>query len=98
MNAPLRILISGQHGQVSQALQQRLQHLGELIVLGRDHLDLSQPESIRSVVRDVKPDLIINAAAHTAVDRLKASRNWRLPSTPCLRECLQRRPLHWAFR
>lgn len=72
MNAPLRILISGQHGQVSQALQQRLQHLGELIVLGRDHLDLSQPESIRSVVRDVKPDLIINAAAHTAVDQAES--------------------------
>jgi dTDP-4-dehydrorhamnose reductase len=72
MNAPLRILISGQHGQVSQALQQRLQHLGELIVLGRDHLDLSQPESIRPVVRDVKPDLIINAAAHTAVDQAES--------------------------
>ena len=72
MSAPLRILISGQHGQVSQALQQHLQSMGELIVLGRDQLDLSQPESIRPVVRDVKPDLIINAAAHTAVDRAES--------------------------
>ncbi|MDC6379074.1 dTDP-4-dehydrorhamnose reductase [Pseudomonas graminis] len=72
MSAPLRILISGQHGQVSQALQQHLQSMGELIVLGRDQLDLSQPESIRSVVRDIKPDLIINAAAHTAVDRAES--------------------------
>jgi dTDP-4-dehydrorhamnose reductase len=72
VSAPLRILISGQHGQVSQALQQHLQSMGELIVLGRDQLDLSQPESIRPVVRDVKPDLIINAAAHTAVDQAES--------------------------
>lgn len=72
MSAPLRILISGQHGQVSQALQHRLQNMGELIVLGRDQLDLSQPESIRPVVRDIKPDLIINAAAHTAVDQAES--------------------------
>jgi dTDP-4-dehydrorhamnose reductase len=72
VSAPLRILISGQHGQVSQALQQHLQSMGELIVLGRNQLDLSQPESIRPVVRDVKPDLIINAAAHTAVDQAES--------------------------
>uniref|UniRef100_A0A7C2B1I8 dTDP-4-dehydrorhamnose reductase n=1 Tax=Pseudomonas graminis TaxID=158627 RepID=A0A7C2B1I8_9PSED len=72
MNAPLRILISGQQGQVSQVLQQHLQNMGELIVLGRDQLDLSQPESIRPVVRDIKPDLIINAAAHTAVDQAES--------------------------
>ena len=72
MSAPLRILISGQHGQVSQALQERLTDLGELIVLGRDRLDLSQPESIRDVVREIKPDLIINAAAHTAVDQAQS--------------------------
>jgi dTDP-4-dehydrorhamnose reductase len=65
-------LISGQHGQVSQALQTSLQDLGELIVLGRDRLDLSQPESIRDVVRVIKPDLIINAAAHTAVDQAES--------------------------
>jgi dTDP-4-dehydrorhamnose reductase len=72
MSTPLRILISGQHGQVSQALQQSLADLGELIVLGRDRLDLSQPESIRAVVREIKPDLIINAAAHTAVDQAES--------------------------
>ncbi|NBB09014.1 dTDP-4-dehydrorhamnose reductase [Pseudomonas sp. SLFW] len=72
MSAPLRILISGQHGQVSQALQHTLKDLGELIVVGRDQLDLSAPESIRNVVREVKPDLIINAAAHTAVDQAES--------------------------
>jgi len=72
MSSPLRILISGQHGQVSKALQQSLNGLGELVVLGRDRLDLSQPESIRGVVLEIKPDLIINAAAHTAVDQAES--------------------------
>ncbi len=72
MTAPLRILITGQHGQVSKALQQRLQGLGELIVLGRDQLDLANAEQIRQQVRAHRPDLIINAAAHTAVDQAES--------------------------
>jgi dTDP-4-dehydrorhamnose reductase len=69
---PLRILISGQHGQVSQALQHSLKGIGELIVLGRDQFDLSQPQSLRATVREIKPDLIINPAAHTAVDQAES--------------------------
>ncbi|MHC8356336.1 dTDP-4-dehydrorhamnose reductase [Pseudomonas sp. LB3P81] len=65
----MRILISGQHGQVSSELQKRLGVLGELVVPGRDQLDLAQPEQIRQQVRRVRPDLIINAAAYTAVDK-----------------------------
>jgi len=65
-------LITGQHGQVSKALQQRLQGLGELIVLGRDQLDLANAEPIRQHVRAQRPDLIINAAAHTAVDQAES--------------------------
>ena len=64
----MKILITGQHGQVSRELQLRLQGLGNLIVLGREHLDLAQTEHIRQHVRALRPDLIINAAAHTAVD------------------------------
>jgi dTDP-4-dehydrorhamnose reductase len=64
----MRVLISGQHGQVSRELQRRLGGVGELIVLGRDQLDLAQPEQIRQQVQKIRPDLIINAAAHTAVD------------------------------
>ena len=70
--APLKILISGKTGQVAVELQKRLAGLGELIVLGRDELDLSQPEQIRAQVRAHKPDLIINAAAHTAVDQAES--------------------------
>jgi len=64
----MKTLIIGQHGQVSLALQQQLQGLGELIILGRDQLDLANPDQIRTQIRAHKPDLIINAAAHTAVD------------------------------
>lgn len=69
---PLKILISGQHGQVSQELQLSLADLGELRVLGREQLDLSHPERIRDHVQAWRPDLIINAAAHTAVDQAES--------------------------
>ena len=72
MSRPLKILITGQHGQVSLALQQKLQGLGELIVLGRDQLDLTNVEQIRQQVRTHRPGLIINAAAHTAVDQAES--------------------------
>ncbi|WP_122760763.1 SDR family oxidoreductase, partial [Pseudomonas viridiflava] len=49
-----------------------LQGLGELIVLGRDQLDLANAEPIRQHVRAQRPDLIINAAAHTAVDQAES--------------------------
>jgi dTDP-4-dehydrorhamnose reductase len=64
----MKVLINGRHGQVSHELQRRLGAVGELIVLGRDQLDLAQPDQIRRQVQNVRPDLIINAAAHTAVD------------------------------
>ncbi|MGH8379857.1 dTDP-4-dehydrorhamnose reductase [Pseudomonas sp.] len=68
----LSILISGQHGQVSRELQQHLGDMAQLHVLGRDQLDLAHPEAIRQCVQALKPDLIINAAAHTAVDQAES--------------------------
>ena len=72
LKAPLNILVSGKTGQVAVELQKHLAGLGNLIVLGRDVLDLSQPEQIRAQVRAHKPDLIIIAAAHTAVDQAES--------------------------
>lgn len=69
MSSSLKIVIIGQHGQVSQALQSTLAGLGELVVLGRDKLDLSQPLADFDQISTLKPDLIINAAAYTAVDQ-----------------------------
>ena len=65
----MKILLLGLHGQVSQALQHALQGAGELTVLGREQLDVAQPELIRQRVQNLRPELIINAAAHTAVDQ-----------------------------
>ena len=68
----MKVLITGQHGQVSRELQLQLQGLGELIVLGRDQLDLANVDQIRQQIRAHRPDLIINAAAHTAVDQAES--------------------------
>ncbi|QAY83093.1 dTDP-4-dehydrorhamnose reductase [Pseudomonas arsenicoxydans] len=68
----MKILISGQHGQVARELQRRLGATCELVVLGRDQLDLAHPHQIRQQVQRVRPDLIINAAAHTAVDQAES--------------------------
>ena len=72
MSGRLKILISGQHGQVSQALQQCLGARHDLIVPGRGLLDLTHPDAIRQQVRSLRPQLIINAAAHTAVDQAQS--------------------------
>jgi dTDP-4-dehydrorhamnose reductase len=43
--------------------------LGEIIALGRDQCDLAQPERLPAIIRSIKPDVIVNAAAYTAVDK-----------------------------
>lgn len=68
----MKMLLLGQYGQVSQELQRVLQGAGELTVLGREQLDLAQPELIRQHVQNLRPELIINAAAHTAVDQAES--------------------------
>lgn len=64
----MRILVLGRNGQVGAALTQSLQSLGELIALDRTQLDLANPEAIRTALRELQPQVIINAAAYTAVD------------------------------
>ncbi|MFJ5444685.1 dTDP-4-dehydrorhamnose reductase [Methylobacillus methanolivorans] len=64
-----KILLTGINGQVGRALYPKLQSLGEVIAPDRSQLDLSKPKQIREVVQHIKPDLIINPAAYTAVDK-----------------------------
>jgi dTDP-4-dehydrorhamnose reductase len=78
MSKPLKIVVIGQHGQVSLALQKTLADLGELIVLGRDKLDLSDQMADFDQIQDFKPDLIINAAAYTAVDQAETDQKTAL--------------------
>ncbi|WP_079203597.1 dTDP-4-dehydrorhamnose reductase [Pseudomonas sp. CC6-YY-74] len=68
----MKILLLGQHGQVSRELQLSLHGQGELIVRGRAQLDLAEPAQIRQQVRQLRPDLIVNAAAYTAVDQAES--------------------------
>ncbi|WP_085677887.1 MULTISPECIES: dTDP-4-dehydrorhamnose reductase [unclassified Pseudomonas] len=68
----MKILVCGHNGQVAQALQAQLNGLGEVHVLGREHLNMARPEALREPVRRLAPQLIINAAAHTAVDQAES--------------------------
>ena len=64
-----RILLTGLNGQVGQELQRTLAPLGEVIGAGRETLDLAQPASLRQLISTISPDVIVNAAAYTAVDK-----------------------------
>jgi dTDP-4-dehydrorhamnose reductase len=64
-----KILIIGQQGQVAWELQRTLASLGHITVCGSQELDLANPDRIREKVRSIQPDIIVNAAAYTAVDK-----------------------------
>ena len=65
----MKILLAGGSGQLAQELQQILLSSGEVIAVDRTRIDLSQPESIRQAMAQIQPDLVVNAAAYTAVDK-----------------------------
>ncbi len=73
----MKILLFGKNGQVGWELQRSLAPLGELIALDHNGApglsgDFAHPESLAATVRAVAPDLIVNAAAHTAVDKAES--------------------------
>jgi dTDP-4-dehydrorhamnose reductase len=72
----MKILLLGKNGQVGWELQRSLAPLGEVLALDRHSTDycgdLSQPERLAQTVRDWRPDVIVNAAAHTAVDKAES--------------------------
>jgi dTDP-4-dehydrorhamnose reductase len=68
----LRIMLTGKNGQVGWELQRALAPLGDVVALDRTQLNLADPSQIRERVREIKPGLIVNAAAYTAVDRAEA--------------------------
>lgn len=65
----MRILLTGSGGQVGRALATALAPLGEVIATDRTALDLSQPVQLRAKVLRFRPELIVNAAAYTDVER-----------------------------
>jgi dTDP-4-dehydrorhamnose reductase len=72
----MKILLLGKNGQVGWELQRSLAPLGEVIALDRHSTgwcgDLGQPERLAQTVADCRPDVIVNAAAHTAVDKAES--------------------------
>ncbi|MGK7947337.1 MAG: dTDP-4-dehydrorhamnose reductase [Xenococcaceae cyanobacterium] len=67
-----KILLTGVTGQVGRELLKTLVSLGEVIGLTRRDLDLTKPELIKEAIAKLKPDIIINAAAYTAVDKAES--------------------------
>lgn len=65
----MKILLTGANGQVGFELERSLQGLGEVVAPRRDQLDLTDLDQLREMIRRVKPDVIVNPAAYTAVDR-----------------------------
>jgi dTDP-4-dehydrorhamnose reductase len=72
LNARLRILVTGRDGQVGWELARSMAALGEVTATSRAEMDLTSDDSIRAVVRRVRPHLIVNAAAYTAVDKAES--------------------------
>jgi len=68
----LRILLTGRNGQVGWELERKLAPLGEVIATDRATLDLADPDAIRRAAREAKPQVIVNAAAYTAVDQAES--------------------------
>jgi dTDP-4-dehydrorhamnose reductase len=66
------ILLTGVNGQVGFELARSLQGLGKVVALDRNRLDLGDLDQVRRVVREVKPGIIVNPAAHTAVDKAES--------------------------
>ncbi len=68
----IKILLTGKNGQVGFHLQRTLPALGEVHALDRQALELTDEKAIRERVRSMKPDVIVNAAAYTAVDQAES--------------------------
>ena len=63
------ILLTGKNGQIGAELLRFLPQMGEVVALDREHLDLSKADDISRAIREIRPQIIVNAAAYTAVDQ-----------------------------
>jgi dTDP-4-dehydrorhamnose reductase len=71
----MKILLTGKDGQVGFELARALAPLGEVVAVGRADCDLADADALRALVRRVAPDVIVNPAAYTAVDKAEAERD-----------------------
>jgi dTDP-4-dehydrorhamnose reductase len=70
----VKILLFGANGQVGFELARSLLPLGEVIALNRENADLTDLEKCRTTIQTIQPDVIVNAAAYTAVDKAETER------------------------
>jgi dTDP-4-dehydrorhamnose reductase len=68
----MRVLVTGQHGQIATALRERAGAGVDLIALGRPEFDFAEPAGLANAIAAAKPDIVINAAAYTAVDKAES--------------------------
>ncbi len=68
----MKILLTGSSGQVGYELARSLQGIGEVVAVDRAQMDLSDLDQVRDVIRKVRPGLIVNPAAYTAVDKAES--------------------------
>lgn len=71
----MKIVLFGRNGQVGRALSPLLMQLGEVVALGRSEADLDDPRAPAAIIRREEPDIVINAAAYTAVDAAEDDRD-----------------------
>lgn len=67
-----KILVTGKNGQVGWELQRTLSTLGTVIAVDRQEMDLAHPESLTGLIRRLRPNIIVNTAAYTAVDKAES--------------------------
>jgi dTDP-4-dehydrorhamnose reductase len=70
----MNILLTGRNGQVGWELERILAPFGDIAAFDRRSLDIADPDAIRERVREVRPAIIVNAAAYTAVDKAESER------------------------
>ncbi len=76
----MRILLFGKNGQVGKALAPLLPPLGDVILVGHEDLDVADSDRLRTILRQHKPHVVINASAYTNVDRAETEREtaWKI--------------------
>lgn len=67
-----RILLTGKNGQVGFELQRTLAVLGEIVAVDQQDCDLADPAAIRRLLKETAPDIVVNPAAYTAVDKAES--------------------------
>lgn len=68
----MKILVTGKNGQLGFELQRALAPLGEVVAVGHADCDLADAEAVRALMEQVHPDVVVNSAAYTAVDKAES--------------------------